>query len=393
VPASILQFERRLILLAAGTAARRLAMRKQGQRLIEQVEWARLAEALRGRRLLGILGPRIFELGEDDVDEQFATAVRRAIEAGRRPGAFLQLVALQMTTMLADAGIRSAALKGPLLGEAIYGDPGRRVSSDIDLLVSPDQLRAAVEVVRGLGYGAPTDHVYDSGLPLLHFALAHERGELPPVELHWRVHWYEQRFAQARLLPPSEASPIGWRPAPADELAALLLFYARDGFVDLRLATDLSAWWDVYGAELPSGALEEVVTAYHELARVIPAAARAAEEIVGLPANEILGRAGRLGARQRLAARLANPNPRGSAEQLYADMGLIDGLLAPPGELGAFVRRQLLPPREVLDQQAQHGASRRARSRMTRCVGVLARYGVTMIRLLGMPERFRADRA
>ena len=46
----------------------------------------------------------------------------------------------------------------------------------------------AVEVVRTLGYAVPTDHVEQGGLPLLHFVLAHERGELPPVELHWRVH-------------------------------------------------------------------------------------------------------------------------------------------------------------------------------------------------------------
>jgi hypothetical protein len=386
VPASILQSERRLILLAAGTAARRLAMRKQAQRLIEQVEWARLAEALRGRRLLGILGPRIVELGGDDVNEQFATAVQRAIEAGRRPGAFLQLVALQMMTMLAEEGIRSAALKGPLLGEAIYGDPGRRVSSDIDLLVSPDRLQAAVEVVRGLGYAAPSDHVYDSGLPLLHFTLAHEREELPPVELHWRIHWYERSFARERLLPPAVDPQGDWRPAPADELAALLLFYARDGFIDLRLATDLGAWWDVHGANLPARALDGLLGAYPAFARVIPAAVSVAEKVAGLSAELIVGDARKLAFRERVAVRLANPNPHSSPSQLYADMGLIDGLLAPPGGFGAFVRRQLLPAPEVLDQQAQHGAKHRARSRMARFVGVLARYALTLTRLFRAPE-------
>lgn len=52
--------------------------------------------------------------------------------------------------------------------------------------------------------------------------LVHERGELPLVELHWRMHWYEQDFARERLLPPAE-DPMGdWRPAPVDELATLL---------------------------------------------------------------------------------------------------------------------------------------------------------------------------
>lgn len=381
--------ERQLILLSAGTSARRRVMNEQAGRLVAEVDWPRLVETLRLRRLLTVLGPRILELAEERAGEDFATAVEQAIDAGRRHGAFLQLVSLRVIAMLAEAGIRCTALKGPLLGEAIYGDPGRRLSSDIDLLVSPEQLQAAVEVVRGLGYGAPTDHVLEDGLPLLHFVLVHERGELPPVELHWRVHWYEQSFARERLLPPA-VDPLGdWRPAPADELAALLLFYARDGFIDLRLASDLSAWWDVGGADLPPGALDELLRAYPALARVIPVAVEVAEQMVGLPAAQIIGEMPRLGLRERMAVRLANPNPDSSLSQRYADMGLIDGLLMPPGGFGAFVRRQVLPPREVREAQARHRARRRPRSFLGRGTGILARYGLTMTRLMRAPETLR----
>lgn len=383
---SSVQAERQLILLSVGTAARRLAMCEQAKRLMGDVDLSQLAATLHERRLLGVLGPRILEWMGDSPNEDFAAVVARGIESIRRQGSFLQLVSVRILSMLADAGIGSAALKGPILGEAIYGDPGRRLSSDIDLLVSAEQLHAAVDVVRGLGYDAPTDHVQEHGLPLLHFVLDHESGKLPPVELHWRIHWYEGVFANERLLPPTGASPGRWRPAPADELSALLLFYARDGFVDLRLAADLSAWWDIHGAELAPGALEEVLRAYPSFARVIPAAARAAENIAGLPAADLLGDAYRLGLRERMAVRLVNPNPHFSRSQLYADMGLIDGLLTPPGGLGAFVRRQLLPPREVLDEQARHGERPRARSRTTRCVGVLGRYALTLARLLRAPE-------
>ena len=381
--------ERQLILLSAGTAERRRAMRERAGGLTAQVDWSELAETLHRRRLLTVLGPRVLELAQGRAGEDFAAEVRRAIDAGRRHSAFLQLVSLRITAMLAQAGIRAALLKGPLLGEAIYGDPGRRRSSDIDLLVPAEQLQAAVAVVRELGYGAPTDYVLDDGLPLLHFVLVHERGELPPVELHWRIHWYERSFARERLLP-AAVDPRGeWRPAPADELAALLLFYARDGFIDLRLAGDLSAWWDVHGAELAPGALDELLRAYPALGRVIPVAARVAERTVGLPAAQIIGGRHELGMRERIAVRLANPNPRSSRSQLYADMGLIDGLLMPKGDFGAFVRRQLLPPAEVLDQQARHGARRRARSPLGRGAGVLGRYGLTMTRLLRPAETLR----
>jgi hypothetical protein len=378
--------ERQLILLSAGTAARRRAMGERAAQLTAQIDWAGFAETLRQRRLLPTLGPRIVELAQGSASEDFAAAVEQAIEGGRRHGAFLQLISLRAIAMLADAGIRAAALKGPLLAEAIYGDPGRRRSGDIDLLVSPEQLQTAVEVMRELGYGAPTDHVYDGGLPLLHFALVHERGELPPVELHWRVHWYERSFAQERLLPRT-VDPLGnWRPAPADELAALLLFYARDGFVGLRLASDLGAWWDLYGEGLPLGALDELLRTYPELARVISVALEVAEGTVGVPAARIVGETHTRGFRERMAVRLANPNPRSSPSQLYADMGLIDGLLVPRGGFAAFVRRQVLPPPEVLDQQARHAARRRARSSVGRGAGTLGRYGLTMAHLMRAPE-------
>jgi hypothetical protein len=379
--------ERQVILLSAGTADRRRTMHERAGRLILELDWPQLVDTLRSRKLLPVLGPRIVELAGKGTSNDFAAAVERAIEAGRRQGTFLQLISLRVIAMLADAGIRCAPLKGPLLGEAIYGDPGRRLSSDVDLLVSPKQLQAAVEVVRALGYEAPVDHVDDSGLPLLHFVLVHGRGELPPVELHWRVHWYERSFACERLLPAAADPPGDWRPAPADELAAMLLFYARDGFVDLRLATDLGAWWDVYGSDLPTGALTELLNAYPALSRVIQTAAVAAERTVGLPAAQIIGAMPRLGSRERMAVRLANPNPRSSRSQIYADIGLIDGLLMPQGGFGAFVRRNVLLPPEVLEQQARHAARRRARSALGRGVGVLGRYALTMTRLLHPPEK------
>jgi Uncharacterised nucleotidyltransferase len=370
-----------LVLLGAGTSVRREAMAERAYDLAAEVNWSRLTETLGTRKLLPPLGPRIIELARGRASEGFCSAVAAAIDAGRRQGTLLQLISLRIMTMLADAGISSTPLKGPMLGEAIYGDPGRRLSSDIDLLVAPESLSAAVEVVRELGYAPPTDHVQADGMPLLHFVLEHERGELPPVELHWRVHWYERSFARERLLPPARDLPDGWRPARADELAALLLFYARDGFLGLRLVSDVSAWWDVYGGELPVGAMGELADDYPALARVITAATNAAEKMVGLPGERVLSGTHRPSVRERVAVRLADSNPQSSESQLYADMGLVDGLLAPPGGFGPFVRRQLLPPSQVLDQQARHGARRRARAPLARFMGVLGRYGLTMTRL------------
>ncbi len=379
-----MQPEAQLALLSAGTKVRRAAVRREAEVVARDVDWSMLANLLRVRKLLTVLGPRIVELS-DAPDPDFAEEVEKAVESGRRHGSFLQLVGSRLMEMLYENGVVAAPLKGPQLSEALYGDPGRRLSNDIDLLVDPEHLADAVKVVRGLGYESPADFVYDSGFPLLHFALLHPCGELPPVELHWRVHWYEDRFAREVLLPSTGESASDWRPAPAAELAELLLFYARDGFVDLRLAADIGAWWDVRGAELQAGEMEEILVAYPELARVLITSLKVSERIVGLPAPEILGTELRLRARDRLAVRLVDPNPTAGRAQLHADMGFIDGLLTPTRDLAKFARRQIFLPREVFHQYAQHGDFS-ARSPFDYAVRVLARYGIAGLRLLRRPE-------
>jgi Uncharacterised nucleotidyltransferase len=381
--------ERQLILLSAGTGDRRRARLEQAAGLARNVDWVRLAEMLRWRKLLSTLGPRIVELTDGSTDGAFAAAVDQAVAAGRRQGALLQVVAAQATGALMARGIPSVILKGPVLAEALYGDAGRRLSTDIDLLVPTERLWAAVEVVRGLGYVAPPDHIEESGLPLLHFALVHEHGALPSVELHWRIHWYERSFARERLLPPAANPGTDWRPALEDELVALLLFYARDGFVDLRLATDLGAWWDIYGDKLPRGAVEDTLRAYPAFARAVPVAVRVAERVVGLPAMKIVGDMHRPGLRGGMAMRLADPNPSVSEHQLYADIGLIDGLLAPPKGFGAFIKRKVMPPRGVLEGYALHSSDGKAISPLGYSLRIVVRYGLALIRIARGPERLR----
>jgi Uncharacterised nucleotidyltransferase len=364
---------------------------------MKEVDWARMASVLNVRRLLPTLGPRIATMAPGMPPKHFQEATHEAVEANRRHAMFLQLVSMRAVEVLADAGISCVSLKGPTFAEAVYGDPGRRQSSDIDLLVAPEDLARAVKVIQRLGYSPPNDYIDRSGLPKLHFLLVHEERKLPPVELHWRIHYYERRFARDRLLPPypspPEAQPGGWRVAPIDELIALLLFYARDGFIDLRLATDVSAWWDGFGSEVLPGQLQERLDEYPELTRVLSAAVRVAEKIVGLPARAVQGEGDALSMRSRFAMRLANPNPRRiSAAQLYADIGLLDGLLSPPGGFHAFVRRQLVLPRELLEELDRRSPKRRARSAAGRTIGMVGRFGLTAIRVAFAP-RERLPRA
>jgi Uncharacterised nucleotidyltransferase len=376
--------ETQLVLLSAGTEARRRATRDEITAVLPKVDWNLLVSVLRARKLLTTLGPRIVE-ASDGTDQGFAREVYQALGAGRRHGTFLQMTAQRVTAMLEREGIVAMPLKGPQLSELLYGDPGRRLSGDVDLLVDPERLTDAVAVVERLGYQRPTDFVYPSGLPQLHYALLHPQDELPPIELHWRVHWYEDRFARERLLPRADKAPAGWRPAPAAELACLLLFYARDGFVDLRLAADLAAWWDVYGTGVGKGEIEEIMACYPALARALTASLLVSETVVGLPASRILRTTPRLRLRDRLAIRLADPNPTVRRSQLHADIGFVDGLLTPTRDLGDFARRQIFLPRDVFSEYARH-VDFRARSPFDYSLRVVARYGIAGMKALRGPK-------
>ena len=373
--------EAELILASAAVAARRDCSRTRAAALARGVDWERLVAMLLARRLLPQLGERILQSAGEDAPASFVAAVERALSQTRHQAALLQLVGARVRRALDAAGIRSLALKGPFLAEAIYGDPGRRASGDIDLLVAPGELQAAVTVARASGYASPTDHVPRGGLPLLHYTLHHERFQAPPLELHWRIHWYEREFARDMLARSIEDPPYGLRATPIDELAGLLLFYARDGFHDLRLATDIATWWDSCGGSIAPGALGELTARYPALERSLLCAASTAERVVGLPSEPLLGAGRRLRIRPRLAARLANPDGRGAATQSSADVALVDWLLSAPGGQLEFIRRQLLPPREVLGKRARARRERRV-SPLGHGMRVLLRCGLSVAHLL-----------
>jgi hypothetical protein len=336
--------EAELARLCAGTAARRAATRGKADRLLDRIDWSALPDMLAARRLLPLLGERIVEIAGDRAPASFVEQTRDAIEACAEVDGLLELLSIQLIDALEADGIPSLPLKGPALGQALYGKPGRRPSADIDLLLRAEDLDEGVEVATRLGYRDAEEYRPGERLPLLHRRLVHRKPGLPVLELHWRVHWYEQVFSREMLLGSSPVGAVGRRPIPADELTALLLFYARDGFVDLRLACDVGAWWDALGSELPPGAVAEQIARYPALGRALIAAAEVGDRVVGVPRTTLLGGDRKLERRVRLATALANPNGRGSTTQHQADALLIDLLLTPEGGRRDSVRRQLRTP-------------------------------------------------
>jgi hypothetical protein len=138
-----------------------------------------------------------------------------------------------------------------------------------------------------------------------------------------------------------------WRVArPDDELAALLLFYARDGFYGLRAPADLAGWWDRYGGESRgTPVLATHVREFPQLREALVTAAHVAEALVGIPAEAVVPEDDAPRRRGRMAARLANWDQSGELDQLAANIALVDALLGSRRQLGAFVRRRVWLPR------------------------------------------------
>ena len=257
-----------------------------------------------------------------------------------------------MVGTLAGAGVAALPLKGPLLASDLHGDLGLRETADVDLLVARTDLEQAVRTLVGEGFSQAPEARRADGLPGLHDVLRHP--SLGEVELHWRIHWYEERFAGDMLARAEPAADGFLRPQPDDLAAALLLFYARDGFHGVRMAADIGAWWDRHGAELPAAFLEGHARRYPALAPALTAAAHAAERVVGVPAPSWLGAAAAAGPRVALATRLSDWAQDGDLDQLAANISLVGALLGPRGSTGDFARRELLPPGLGARRRAVH---------------------------------------
>lgn len=371
--------EQELALLLAGTAATRERHGARIAALAADVDVAALEAFLLRTGTLALLGRRLERLLGDDLDVAFRERLSAHVAQAQRQGVGQQLLTVRLLAALEEGGIRALALKGPLLGERLHGDAGARISADVDVLVALEDLAHAEEVLGGLGYRLepPRERGEREEPPPLHERLVHPQG-LPDVELHWRIHWHETRFS-TELLAECTLDESGCLvPQREHELALLLLLYARDGFAGLRLACDLAAWWDRYGATLDAQGVSETARAHPALAPSLATAAVFAERLVGVPAHRVLATELLTRVSPR-AIRLSNWPLRGAAAQISANVSLVDWLLAPPGALHPLLRRHVLLGRRELRTrwpEVGHGFCARVRVRTLHAARVATRYAI-----------------
>jgi hypothetical protein len=93
----------------------------------------------------------------------------------------------QILVALDGRGIKAVPLKGPILAERFYGALERRPSSDLDLLLLPEELDPAADALSPLGYRVEGGHsgryfrAHHHHVHLLH-------ATLPIIELHYHAY-------------------------------------------------------------------------------------------------------------------------------------------------------------------------------------------------------------
>jgi hypothetical protein len=335
--------EAELAVLLIGTEERRVRQRDQVLALLDRCDEDDLGDYLERLGVLTFAVRALNALAPDRVPPAMLTRSTRVAEVVADANTVLNEVSAAVCGELERADIPALELKGSRLAQRLHGGLKARISSDIDLLVSPEDLRSAIAICETFGFENKSAIPF-GGLPEMHARLIHSTGLLPPIELHWRIHWYESEFATA-MLGRTEMVDGVRQPTVEDELAALMLYYERDGFVGLRYPNDLAAWHAQFGSVIQRDVLDELCDQHPALSRSWQAANKMCHIIVGACLESTRNRDSW---RADVATRFADWDFTDSSEQASVNTLAIDALCGPRETLGAWVRRALFPPVETL---------------------------------------------
>ena len=152
------------------------------------LDWEYLLRTANVNGIVPLLHRHLLAAGNRPVPAEVRDALRKRQAASTQAGLLLTAALVEALRALAAAGIEPIPFKGPLLAAAVYGDLGLRPFRDVDILVRPSELPAAVDVLRRIGWsvapgqGAPATRLRCAWVSDLLLA----RGNTL-LELHWRL--------------------------------------------------------------------------------------------------------------------------------------------------------------------------------------------------------------
>jgi hypothetical protein len=327
--------------------------------------WMRATAAALTERLGPALGEACGELGVQVPKRGWALLTSARLENERRTSAQHRALA-EIGPAFEAAGLRPVLFKGPALAR-YYPAPAVRETGDIDLLIAPDELRQAEEVLRAAGFR----YWAGGGRLSTRYAVAYVReDDQQPVTFDLHPAWHEVALSEGGIealvaasresLASAEIAGGRWPVlAPALELYLTAAHAVLHGFRTLSVYLDLAL-------QLAAGGDDELARAA-ELARSVGRerhlrhAVTAAAQLFDLEAERAyISTPGRLGV--PIALRLG---------YLGSGFRLVPSSLVMELALRRGVRRKLAFARWVLGHEGKGGrtaASGRRGGRLRRAL-------------------------
>jgi hypothetical protein len=154
-------------------------------------EWSSLLNFLRANWIIPFLYRRIGSLPpECRPPEPIADEMRQAFLFSRVRSLHMEGQLQKIIEAFQNEGLRVLVLRGPALAFSLYEDPAMRSSCDLDLLVAPENVIQAREILESLGYRCLAKRFETARDFFREECFIHQgnQGNKFPVDLHW-VHW------------------------------------------------------------------------------------------------------------------------------------------------------------------------------------------------------------
>ena len=141
------------------------------------IDWTEVTRRAEYHGVLSFVARNLVEYA-DGLPSEIASTLRSAYKLNLRRSLWFSAELARIVRHFKDRQIPALPFKGPSLEQSIYGEPGLRSFSDLDLLISPAHYQAAKRSLAELGYK-----------PSVEFK--------PSVERFWLRNGYEQLFDSA----------------------------------------------------------------------------------------------------------------------------------------------------------------------------------------------------
>jgi hypothetical protein len=180
-------------LLAALTGADDTIARDMSACEQDRIDWSMLVELSVRHRVEALVGANLGRLPHDLIPADVRAHFERRLREEAFRGLHLSKATLEITSILAAAGIPCLLLKGCAVSHRFYDSPHARHSIDIDILIPVVSRHPAHAAIESLGFEKTETYrsipeVRDDVLEVLGCDISYGRGaDAVQLELHWRL--------------------------------------------------------------------------------------------------------------------------------------------------------------------------------------------------------------